>query len=179
MKFCKKRENHVCLGAMDTKTYRHECDGNACVRERGIEAPYKAEPPQHISEHEWLGGMPGTKTPTTLPDGRRLETVEEVRADADKAARLRGETPAQVIEAEARGGNVLRLVRDATKSALPPDTGQRLRELADACDRGEIGSLVLAAERIDVYETHFPSSLTASCVLIQLLQMRWQQKMVE
>lgn len=134
MKFCSKRPNHVCLGK--------ECRGGAsCVRESGIEAPYKVEPPQ------------------------RIETVEEVRADADKTARLTG--------------NVLQLVSDATKSALPPETGQRLRELADACDRGEIGSLVLAAERLDVYETHFPSSLTATCVLIQLLQIRWQQKMVE
>ena len=87
------------------------------------------------------------------------------------------ETPLSIIEELTAPAKVVQLVRDATKSALPSDTPARLRELADACERGEIGSMVVAAERLNEYEFHFPSSLTSTIVLIELLRERWGEKM--
>lgn len=62
---------------------------------------------------------------------------------------------------------------------LPHDTPSKLRDLADRAERGEIKSLVLAAASSDEYELHFPSSLTDTIVLIELLRERWGEKMRE
>lgn len=76
---------------------------------------------------------------------------------------------AEALERAPAQPNVITLVRDATKSALPADTPARLRELADDVENGKVGGLVIAAERLDEFEFHLPSSMNTSLVLATLL----------
>ena len=58
------------------------------------------------------------------------------------------------------------------RGALPDDTASQLRDLAERVEKGEITELVIALVSDDVFEFLFPSSLTESLVLANLLHQK-------
>lgn len=65
------------------------------------------------------------------------------------------------------------------KSHLAPDAAEKLRELADLADRGEVTSMVVAYAGPNGYSFVWPSSLTDSLVLSNLVHDQALKRMRE